>query len=92
METAEDLSRSGVSGQVEGMEAHARGKAEGMKAAAKGKAEEMKGKAEEMKGKAKGAAAQAKGKANETMDEIQPLYDWWMIPMDERLTEKLHDY
>ncbi|KAL7938889.1 hypothetical protein V8C35DRAFT_276111 [Trichoderma chlorosporum] len=76
METAEDLSSSGVSGQVEGMEAHARGKAQGMKATAKGKVDEMKGKAEEVKGKAKGAAAQAKGKANETADEVQSnLYD-----------------
>ncbi|PKK49935.1 hypothetical protein CI102_7476 [Trichoderma harzianum] len=75
METAEDLSSSGVSSQVEGMGAHAKGKAEGMKSAAKGKAEEMKGKAEEMKGKAKGTAAKAKGKADETLDEVQSLYD-----------------
>ncbi|KAJ4861999.1 hypothetical protein T069G_02953 [Trichoderma breve] len=68
METAEDLSSSGVSSQVEGMEAHAKGKAEGMKSAAKGKAEEM-------KGKAKGTAAKAKGKADETLDEVQSLYD-----------------
>ncbi|EHK23487.1 uncharacterized protein TRIVIDRAFT_208821 [Trichoderma virens Gv29-8] len=68
METAEDLSRSGVSSQVEGMEAHAKGKAEGMKAAAKGKAEEI-------KGKAKGTAAKAKGKADETLEEVQSLYD-----------------
>ncbi|KAK0764833.1 hypothetical protein N5P37_002305 [Trichoderma harzianum] len=73
METAEDLSSSGVSSQVEGMGAHAKGKAEGMKSAAKGKAEEMKGKAEEMKGKAKGTAAKAKGKADETLDEVQSL-------------------
>ncbi|KAL7951441.1 hypothetical protein V8C42DRAFT_7868 [Trichoderma barbatum] len=79
METAEDLSRSGVSSQVEGEAAHIRGKAEGMKATATGKVEEMKGKAEEMKGKAKGKAEEmkgkAKGKADETMEEVQNLYD-----------------
>ncbi|RFU77750.1 hypothetical protein TARUN_4461 [Trichoderma arundinaceum] len=63
-ETAEDLSSSGASGQVEGMKAHAKGKAEGMKASATGKAEEL-------KGKAKGATEQAKGKAKENMEEVQ---------------------
>ncbi|KAK4063943.1 uncharacterized protein Triagg1_9271 [Trichoderma aggressivum f. europaeum] len=79
METAEDLSNSGVSSQVEGVEAHARGKAEAVKGTVKGKTEELKGnvkgKAEEMKGQAKGTAAKAKGKADETLDEVQSLYD-----------------
>ncbi|EGR49173.1 uncharacterized protein TRIREDRAFT_121653 [Trichoderma reesei QM6a] len=87
METAEDLSNSGVAEQVEGMQAHAKGKAKEMKGAAKGKADEMmgstqemkgtaKGKAEELKGKAKGTAAEAKGKAKETAEEVQSsLYD-----------------
>ncbi|KAL6893223.1 hypothetical protein HDV57DRAFT_513434 [Trichoderma longibrachiatum] len=87
METAEDLSSSGVAEQVEGMSAHAKSKAQEMKGAAKGKAEEMKGsaqemkgaakgKAEELKGKTKGAAAEAKGKAKEPADPVETsLYD-----------------
>ncbi|KAH6606043.1 hypothetical protein Trco_005196 [Trichoderma cornu-damae] len=63
-ETAEDLASSGVTGQVEGMGAHARSKAERAKASAAGKAEEL-------KGKAKGAAEQAKGKAKEPLEEMQ---------------------
>ncbi|KAM0262451.1 hypothetical protein ACHAQJ_001705 [Trichoderma viride] len=63
-ETADDLSSSGVSGQVEGTKAHAKGKAEELKGSATGKAEEI-------KGKAKGAAEQAKGKAKGSVDEVQ---------------------
>ncbi|TFB07701.1 hypothetical protein CCMA1212_000148 [Trichoderma ghanense] len=76
METAEDLSNSGVAEQVEGAQAHAKGKAKEMK----GTAQELKGaaqgKAEELKGKAKGAAAEAKGKAKDPVDPVETtLYD-----------------
>ncbi|PTB61935.1 hypothetical protein BBK36DRAFT_1173001 [Trichoderma citrinoviride] len=76
METAEDLSSSGVAEQVEGMQAHAKGKAQEMKGTAKEMKGTAKGKAEELKGKTKGAAAEAKGKAKETAEDVQSnLYD-----------------
>ncbi|KAL6870465.1 hypothetical protein J3F83DRAFT_682107 [Trichoderma novae-zelandiae] len=65
LETAEDLSSSGVAEQVEGVQAHAKGKAQQVKGAAKGKAEELKGTAQEMKGSAKGKAEELKGTAQE---------------------------